>query len=160
MKRFILMVLLPSLCLSADVEVSAVDRVVDGDTVDLKYVQRFFPDPDTRVTVERFVRVRFAGVDTWERGSDKGKKATDALVELIQAHQIRLVTSWKKDGFGRLLGKLIYYDRTIGRWRSVNKFLWDGGHVDPSSEWSDKAEQEEINVNRGNPGIRHTPEIE
>ena len=86
-----------------------VDRVVDGDTVDVNVDMGFY--------LKQLVRVRLLNVDTPERGEDDWKEATDTLKELIkQGEQIdkRFCLMTHKTGkYGRWLGNLLSYDKKI-----------------------------------------------
>lgn len=76
--------------------VLAVDRVVDGDTVDLLVDVGFH-----LTAVQRF---RLLGVDTPERGEPGWSEATAALNRwLYESDELRVI-SRKSDSFGRWLG--------------------------------------------------------
>ena len=101
-----------------------IDRVVDGDTVDV--------DIDLGFGVwMRKQRIRMYGIDTPEsRTSDKvekvyGKAATEFLVKWTNAGDLTLKTF--KDGkgkFGRILGELWY-----GGEHNINQLLVDNHHA-------------------------------
>lgn len=77
-------------------------RVVDGDTVDLRF--RIWTD-----TI-REDRVRLLGIDTPElRGPERaqGIAASDYLASRLNSDQVYLKTDGRKDKYGRLLGILL-----------------------------------------------------
>lgn len=75
-----------------------VDRVVDGDTVDL------LVDVGFRLTALQ--RFRLLGIDTPERGQLGWGEATVALTHWLDQSGPLRVYSWKSDSFGRWLGDI------------------------------------------------------
>ena len=86
-----------------------VDRVIDGDTVDVNIDMGFY--------LHQLIRVRLLDVNTPERGEDDWKKATDTLKELLeQGEQVDKrfwLTTHKTGKYGRWLGNLLSYDKKI-----------------------------------------------
>lgn len=101
---------------------SEVVKIIDGDTVDLKF------DIWPGITLEK--RIRFDNIDTWEpRGhtKEKGLKAKEFLATLFQTEgTIYLKTTGETGNFGRTLGSLyiITEDKVI----NVSEELKKNGH--------------------------------
>ena len=86
-----------------------VDRVVDGDTIDVVVSMGFY--------LHQAVRIRLLNVNTPERGEDDWGTATDLLKDLVkQGEKVdkRFWLSTHKTGkYGRWLGTLVSYDKEI-----------------------------------------------
>jgi micrococcal nuclease len=80
-----------------------VDRVIDGDTVDLSV------DLGFNVWVKQ--RIRLDGIDTPEKNTNLGAGLTVYMKGLLEKKSVLLVVS-KKDKFGRYLGKIFLGDTT------------------------------------------------
>ena len=98
------------------------DRVVDGDTVDVHIDLGF----DVRLTSQR---IRLYGLDTWEsrtrdlEGKAKGLLAKEFTKQMIQeANQIILI-SHERGKYGRILGELICDGVNL------NEALIENGHA-------------------------------
>lgn len=76
---------------------ATLDRVVDGDTVDL------WVDLGFRVKIHQ--RFRLSGIDAPERFTDSGKLATKALNDLL-SNKTLLVKSTKLGKYGRWVGTI------------------------------------------------------
>ena len=91
----------PSFAIKANVT-----RVVDGDTVVVRYQRRSD-------------RVRLIGIDTPEVGQCFAKEATSAMQKLAGLHPVRLLgdrTQARRDRYGRLLAYVVLPDgRDVGR---------------------------------------------
>ena len=105
-------------------KVYKVDRVVDGDTVDLLV--------DLGFSVITKQRIRLAGIDTYELrgGTDEtkalGRKAADRVKELLSSGDVFIRTKKDKAGkFGRYLGHLIVVRQGIEF--NVNEILLEEG---------------------------------
>jgi micrococcal nuclease len=103
-------------------KVHTVDRVVDGDTVDLTV--------DLGFGIYHKIRVRLAGIDTPETRTrdleekERGYAATDFLNQLIiNAPELTLTTE-KAGKYGRYLGVL--WDKN----HSLNQVMLDEGHAE------------------------------
>lgn len=100
---------------------SEVTKVVDGDTVDLKF--KVWSD----IILEK--RIRFENIDTWEvKGQDKNKgiAAKDFLIKLLSRGKVYLRTSGATGKYGRTLGSLyVVVDEKI---IDVEKELRSSGH--------------------------------
>lgn len=100
---------------------SEVTKVVDGDTVDLKF--KVWSD----IILEK--RIRFENIDTWEvKGQDKNKgiAAKDFLIKLLSRGKVYLRTSGATGKYGRTLGSLyVVVDEKIV---DVEKELCGNGH--------------------------------
>ena len=106
-----------------------IDRVVDGDTVDV--------DIDLGFGVWlRKERVRMYGIDTPEsRTRDLEEKkyglAAKAFVLAFLPIDSEQTLRTRKDGkgkFGRILGEFIVYDAKKDAWRSLNEVMIDEHH--------------------------------
>jgi len=102
--------------------VSKIDRVVDGDTVDVII--------DLGFDLTKKERVRLAGIDTPEsRTRDleekaMGLEAKDHLVDLLE-HSERLIVKTEKDGkYGRMLG---WFYRNEEAKYSINEVMIEQG---------------------------------
>ena len=107
--------------------VSKIDRVVDGDTVDVII--------DLGFNLTKKERVRLAGIDTPEsRTRDleekaMGLEAKDHLVDLLE-HSERLIVKTEKDGkYGRMLGTIWCGVMNINEEMVSRGYAWeyDGG---------------------------------
>lgn len=94
-----------------------IDRVVDGDTVDV------FIDLGFRVWHKE--RIRMDGIDTAEKNTVFGKATKEFLIKTLEGKLVRLEVS-KPDKYGRYLGK-IYLDST----ESVNDQMIKFGLAKP-----------------------------
>lgn len=98
------------------------DRVVDGDTVDLVV--------DLGFNIHHKVRVRLYGIDTPEiRTRDPiekmaGLAARDFVSDWFAGHNYVYVKTYKEDKYGRILGELfVSEDESF----SLNEMLIDAG---------------------------------
>jgi micrococcal nuclease len=86
-----------------------IDRVIDGDTVDVIVDMGFY--------LKQTVRIRLLNVNTPERGEDEWSIATEALKDLIKQGEKVDKNFWlsthKTGKFGRWLGMLVSYDKEI-----------------------------------------------
>ena len=104
--------------------VKSVDRVVDGDTIDISI--------DLGFNLTKKERVRLAGIDTPEkrtkdqREKEMGYQATEFLeMHLMEATKLTVRT--EKDGkFGRMLGWLYKTDTDT---MSINQIMIDKGYA-------------------------------
>ena len=100
--------------------VKSVDRVVDGDTIDIS------------IDLTKKERVRLAGIDTPEKRTkdskekEMGYQATEFLeMHLMEATKLTVRT--EKDGkFGRMLGWLYKTDKDT---TSINQIMIDKGYA-------------------------------
>jgi micrococcal nuclease len=81
-----------------------IDKVVDGDTVDVFI--------DLGFSVWHKERIRLAGIDTAEKNTPLGKALKQFLVANIEGKIIRLQVS-KSDKYGRYLGVAFLKDSSI-----------------------------------------------
>jgi micrococcal nuclease len=81
-----------------------IDKVVDGDTVDVFI--------DLGFSVWHKERIRLAGIDTAEKNTPLGKALKQFLVANIEGKIIRLQVS-KPDKYGRYLGVAFLKDSSI-----------------------------------------------
>ena len=104
--------------------VKSVDRVVDGDTIDISI--------DLGFDLTKKERVRLAGIDTPEKRTkdskekEMGYQATEFLeMHLMEATKLTVRT--EKDGkFGRMLGWLYKTDEDT---TSINQIMIDKGYA-------------------------------
>lgn len=128
-----------------------VQRVVDGDTIEIKICTYVMPRSVREGGVYRpFIlqkKVRALDYDAWESAKHsrstgpvvtdaevaRGKKAAVALTELLGAtlkqppHVYLMIDKYKEDSFGRILAS-IYVERD-GKLVSVAKWMKDRGHT-------------------------------
>tara|TARA_R100000008_G_C3452623_1_gene100132 strand:- start:214 stop:555 length:342 start_codon:yes stop_codon:yes gene_type:complete len=97
-----------------------VEKVVDGDTVDLLV--------DCGFNIMRKERIRFYGVDAWEvRGEEReqGLEAKKFVQDLLPiGSEIVVVTGKEQGKFGRYLGEIFVDDK------SLNELLLEHGHAE------------------------------
>jgi len=107
-----------------------IDRVVDGDTVDVDI------DLGFGVWLKK-ERVRMYGIDTPEsRTRDLEEKkyglaAKSFVLSFLPVDSMQTLKT-RKDGkgkFGRILGEFIVYDPKIDAWRSLNSVMIDEHHA-------------------------------
>ena len=87
-----------------------IDKVVDGDTVDVFI--------DLGFSVWHKERIRLAGIDTAEKNTPLGKALKAFLVTNLEGKMVRLQVS-KPDKYGRYLGMVFLKDSTV----SINEQL-------------------------------------
>ena len=99
---------------------ATVQRVVDGDTVDLLI--------DCGFNILRTERIRFYAVDAWEtRGEERerGLEAKKFVQDLLPVGAECVVRTGKEQGkFGRYLGEIFVEGK------SLNDMLLEGGHAE------------------------------
>ena len=133
-------------------KVTAIEKVVDGDTVDV--------DIDLGFGIwMKNERVRIMGIDTPEsRTRDLVEKkfglaAKDRLISLLGESPV-LKTQIAKNGedmkgkFGRILGDFDVYDANTDSWRPVTQVLMDEGHAVDYYGGSKEEIQEQHMINR------------
>lgn len=74
-----------------------IDKVVDGDTVDVFI--------DLGFSVWHKERIRLSGIDTAEKNTAYGKATKKLLIDTIEGKLVKLEVS-KPDKYGRYLGKI------------------------------------------------------
>lgn len=106
-----------------------VDRVVDGDTIDVNI--------DLGFDIHHFARVRMMGIDTPEsRTRNLAEKALGLaskarLKELLKGKKVKIETSKEGKGkFGRVLADVITIDKE-GNEINCNQQLVEEGHARP-----------------------------
>ena len=97
LKLILLLILIPSICLS-DITGKVV-KVSDGDTI-------WVLDPKKKV------KVRLLGIDAPEIKQAFGKESKMILIRLIEKQNV-IVVGNNKDRYGRLIGKVLLDDRDI-----------------------------------------------
>lgn len=102
--------------------VGKVERVVDGDTVDMLI--------DLGFSTWRKERIRLDGIDTPERGQPGFTEAGQFLRKLTEGREVIIETIKDKRGkFGRYLGRLhVQNGESID---DVNQMMLDAGHAKP-----------------------------
>ena len=104
--------------------VKSVDRVVDGDTIDISI--------DLGFDLTKKERVRLAGIDTPEKRTknEKEKEMGYQATEFLEMHLMeatKLTVRTEKDGkFGRMLGWLYKTDTDT---MSINQIMIDKGYA-------------------------------
>lgn len=109
------------------------ERVVDGDTVELTIDLGFF--------VRMFrQRIRLKGINAPEIGTQQGRDAANYLGSLLAYKQLEIETTQDKranerhDSFGRWIGTIWASDLVVGSHLNVNKAMIDSGHAVPYME--------------------------
>lgn len=100
-------------------------RVVDGDTLDLRF--------DLGFTITSELRIRLVGIDAPEmRGADRsaGQRAREHLIALLAEYDSLVARTVKdrSDSFGRYLAD-IYGGRSDGAWDSITARMVSDGHA-------------------------------
>jgi len=104
--------------------VKSIDRIVDGDTIDISI--------DLGFDLTKKERVRLAGIDTPEKRTknQKEKKMGYQATEFLEMHLMeatKLTVKTEKDGkFGRMLGWLYKSDEDT---MSINQIMIDKGYA-------------------------------
>jgi micrococcal nuclease len=86
-----------------------VEKVIDGDTIDIAI--------DLGFSLHYKTRVRLAGIDTAEKNTDLGKRTKEYVKGILEGNSYRIQTT-KPDKYGRILGELFLPDNS-----SFNKSL-------------------------------------
>ena len=97
-------------------------RVIDGDTIEIRYLS------GGEAVVGHIEKVRYLGIDTPERGRPGGTEATEFNRARVEGQTVRLVRDGRNRGnFGRLLRHIfvVYQGQEI----DVVAALIAGGHV-------------------------------
>ena len=84
--------------------------ISDGDTIDI-------------LKDEKRVRLRFAEVDTPEKGQPFGTRAKDALSGLIGGKDVRVVVK-ETDRYGRSIAHIYSGDVWVNEWMVAQGFAW------------------------------------
>ena len=104
--------------------VKSIDRIVDGDTIDISI--------DLGFDLTKKERVRLAGIDTPEKRTknQKEKEMDYQATEFLEMHLMeatKLTVRTEKDGkFGRMLGWLYKTDKDT---MSINQIMIDKGYA-------------------------------
>lgn len=93
-----------------------VERVIDGDTVDVHV--------DLGFDIWHSVRLRLSDIDTPETWTDEGKAAKTFVKDALEGQDV-VITTHKTDKYGRYLAEIFY------RGNSFNKMLVDMGFAVP-----------------------------
>ena len=97
--------------------VKSVDRVVDGDTIDISI--------DLGFDLTKKERVRLAGIDTPEKRTKDQKEKEEIIQKRLKAKKLTVKTE-KEGKFGRMLGWL-YKSETDTT--SINQIMIDKGYA-------------------------------
>ena len=98
-----------------------VERVVDGDTIDIAI--------DLGFSLHYKTRVRLSGIDTAEKNTELGKQTKEYVKGVLEGKSFRIQTT-KPDKYGRILGELFLADNTSFNKSLIEKGLaksYDGG---------------------------------
>lgn len=104
------------------------ERVVDGDTVELTIHLGFFAKLHRQ-------RIRLKGIDAPEINTREGREAANYLGSLLAYKTLEIETTTDKrtddkhDSFGRWLGTMWAVDPVIGSHLNVNLAMVDTGHA-------------------------------
>lgn len=91
-----------------------IDKVVDGDTVDVSI--------DLGFHIWHKVRLRLNGLDTPEHGTIFGDSVKAFVISHLEGTDV-VVTTWKPDKYGRILAEVFI------KGESFNKVLLDRGYA-------------------------------
>lgn len=103
---------------------AVVERIIDGDTMDVRIDVGF----DTHI----YKRIRLLGVDTWEMRGDekeKGKIAKEYVESVMRTSLGEIYVQTEMDGegkYGRLLAWV--WTRRVGNYVCLNEDLLEKGH--------------------------------
>ena len=118
---FILCISSFSCLYSGEVIYTAVTRVIDGDTIEIR------KDGE-------FAKVRLYGIDAPEKEQQYGRKATDKLIELLKPVNIIKIKIIDKDRYGRYIASLhlrdddmVYVESNLCHRGDVGLILVDQG---------------------------------
>ena len=98
-----------------------VERVVDGDTIDIAI--------DLGFSLHYKTSVRLSGIDTAEKNTELGKQTKEYVKGVLEGKSFRIQTT-KPDKYGRILGELFLPDNTSFNKSLIEKGLaksYDGG---------------------------------
>jgi micrococcal nuclease len=95
-----------------------IDKVIDGDTVDVFI--------DLGFSVWHKERIRLSGIDTAEKNTPLGKALKTFLIANLEGKMVRLQVS-KPDKYGRYLGTVFLKDSAV----SINDQLIKGNLAKP-----------------------------
>lgn len=98
-----------------------VERVVDGDTIDIAI--------DLGFSLHYKTRVRLSGIDTAEKNTELGKQTKEYVKGVLEGKSFRIQTT-KPDKYGRILGELFLPDNSSFNKSLIEKGLaksYDGG---------------------------------
>ena len=104
-----------------------IDRVVDGDTIDVNIQLGF--------DISHKARVRMMGIDTPEsRTRNLAEKALGLaskarLKEMLKGKKVKLICTKEKGKFGRILADVIAIDKNTGSEINCNMQLIEEGHA-------------------------------
>ncbi len=107
---------------TSDVELGQVLRILDGDTIEIRYLS------GGEAVVGHIEKVRYLGIDTPEKSEPGGTEATEFNRARVEGQTVRLVREGRnRDNFGRLLRHVfvVYQGRNI----DVVAALIAAGHV-------------------------------
>ena len=107
---------------TSDVELGQVLRILDGDTIEIRYLS------GGEAVVGHIEKVRYLGIDTPEKSEPGGTEATEFNRARVEGQTVRLVREGRnRDNFGRLLRHVfvVYQGQDI----DVVAALIAAGHV-------------------------------
>ncbi len=81
-----------------------VERVIDGDTIDVHI--------DLGFDIWHSVRLRLAGIDAPERFTEDGKIVTEYVRDILEGQTV-IITTTKTDKYGRYLADVILDDTSV-----------------------------------------------
>ena len=102
-----------------------VNRVVDGDTIDVTR------DHGMRVYSEQ--RVRILGVDTPERGQENFKEASEFTRNKLENKEV-IIQTYKDDAFGRYLANVYFQEDNT--YKNISVELISKGLIKQDSKWN------------------------
>jgi endonuclease YncB( thermonuclease family) len=104
-----------------------VERVVDGDTIDVTL--------DLGWKLYKKERVRVWGINAPEKNTVKGKEALRFLTEVLPVGSEVTIVSEKLDKYGRALGRVLFETIDVGEYMIQNDLakVWDGQGTPPTA---------------------------
>jgi micrococcal nuclease len=124
--------------------VSKVVKITDGDTIALRFV---FEGEKARQYKGKNLRIRFAHIDTPERGRDYYQVAKKFVIDACAGKEVTIIHDGEFDRYGRLIGEVILPDG-----RNLNKLEVANGlalHYKKYSNVEDYARLEEEAKKKG-----------
>ena len=116
-----------------------VERVIDGDTIDVSI--------DLGFKISHRIRLRLAGIDAAEVSSERGKVTRDMLRATLDGRRVK-ITTYSPDKYGRYLAE-VWVESEV----SINRQLIDNGVVKAysgdsrSNLWTDE-ELRDTNISK------------
>ena len=109
LSKNLLIILFFTNILSAEVIISVVNRVIDGDTIEI-------------VKDDKFVKLRLYGIDAPESTQKYGKEASEKLVEILHPNNVVKINILNKDRYGRYIATVHTTQKNVFYINSYNGY--------------------------------------